>query len=71
MPRGTTHESDDTAQPVTTVLPSRGRLVVFSSGSEHPHRVTRVTSGERLALTIAFSCDKGAAIQDFLGRAAA
>ena len=69
MPRGTTYKSDGTAQPLTTVTPSRGRLVLFSSGSEHPHRVTRVTSGERLALTIAFSCDEGAAIHDFLGRA--
>jgi hypothetical protein len=31
-----------------------------------PHQVT---SGIRLALTIAFTCDESAAIQDFLGRA--
>ena len=55
--------------PVASVTPSRGKLVLFSSGSEHPHRVTRVTRGTRLALTIAFTCDGAAAIHDFLGRA--
>jgi hypothetical protein len=54
--------------PVATIVPKRGRLVLFFSGSEHPHRVTRVTSGTRLALTIAFTCDESAAIVDFLGR---
>ena len=55
--------------PVATVDPRRGRLVLFTSGSEHPHRVSRVTAGTRLALTIAFTCDESAAITDFLGRA--
>ena len=57
--------------PVATIGPRRGKLVLFSSGSEHPHRVTRVTSGTRLAITIAFTCDEEAGIEmkDFLGRA--
>lgn len=67
MPAGTTQGQQ--SQPVSTVKPSRGRLVLFTSGPEHPHRVTRVTSGTRLAITIAFTCDKRAAITDFLGRA--
>ena len=54
--------------PVATVEPRRGSLVLFSSGPEHPHRITRVTEGTRLALTIAFTCDERAAIEDFLGR---
>jgi len=54
---------------VADVQPAKGRLVLFSSGAEHPHRVTQVTSGTRLALTIAFTCHPEAAIQDFLGRA--
>jgi hypothetical protein len=58
-------------EPTLEVAPKRGRLVLFTSGHEHPHRVTRVTRGSRLALTIAFTCDDGAAIRDFLGRAAA
>ena len=54
--------------PIATIVPSRGKLVLFSSGSEHPHRVTRVTAGTRLALTVAFTCDQRAAVTDFLGR---
>ena len=51
------------------VPPTKGRLVLFTSGDEHPHRVTAVTKGTRVALTIAFTCDRQAAIDDFLGRA--
>jgi hypothetical protein len=69
MPPGTTHENGAGAPARHAVKPARGKLVLFSSGSEHPHRVTRVTSGTRLALTIAFTCDEGAAVADFLGRA--
>jgi len=57
------------AAALVAVPPTKGRLVLFTSGDEHPHRVTRVTAGERLALTIAFTCDERAAITDFLGRA--
>ena len=63
------HGGSSDSTPVATVDPRRGRLVLFTSGSEHPHRVSRVTAGVRLALTIAFTCDESAAITDFLGRA--
>lgn len=43
--------------------------MLFSSGHEHPHHVERVESGERLALTVAFTCDPEAALHDFLSRA--
>ena len=68
LPRGAA-DGDPAVLPTSTVKPRKGRLVLFTSGSEHPHRVTRVTSGTRLALTIAFTCDEGAALQDFLSRA--
>lgn len=67
MPPGTGQGAK--ATPLSVVAPRRGKLMLFSSGPEHPHRVTRVTSGTRLALTIAFTCDDAAAIEDFLGRA--
>lgn len=51
------------------VSPKPGRLVLFSSGHEHPHHVTEVTGGTRFAVTIAFTCDERAALTDFLERA--
>ena len=53
----------------TSLLAAVGRLVLFSSGREHPHHVEPVRSGERLAVTVAFTCEKRAAVQDFLARA--
>jgi predicted 2-oxoglutarate/Fe(II)-dependent dioxygenase YbiX len=44
-------------EPVT-VEPREGRLVIFSSGAENTHRVTRVGKGVRIALTTAFTCNK-------------
>ena len=35
----------------------------------HPHHVTKVTAGTRYAVTIAFTCDERAALEDFLARA--
>jgi len=43
------------------VEPREGRLVIFTSGAENTHRVTRVTRGTRLALTSAFTCSEEAA----------
>jgi predicted 2-oxoglutarate/Fe(II)-dependent dioxygenase YbiX len=51
------------------IEPRKGRLSMFTSGSENVHNVEKVTSGKRLALTIAFTCDRSKAIHDFLGRA--
>lgn len=39
-----------------TVEPRRGRLLLFTSGDEHPHWVAPVTDGTRFALTTAFTC---------------
>ena len=58
-----------TNESVAAVRPAVGRLVLFSSGREHPHHVEPVRSGERLAVTVAFTCEKRAAVQDFLARA--
>lgn len=38
--------------------PRFGRLVAFTSDAENPHQVEKVTSGVRIALTAAFTCDK-------------
>jgi len=48
------------------VEPRVGRLVMFSSEAENPHRVEKVTKGVRLALTAAFTCnaEKAASIPE-------
>eukprot|EP00960_Hanusia_phi_P039166 753784-Hanusia_phi.AAC.9 len=43
---------------IETISPKCGKLVYFTSGSENVHRVHKVESGLRYALTIAFTCDK-------------
>ncbi|XP_011311363.1 2-oxoglutarate and iron-dependent oxygenase domain-containing protein 3 [Fopius arisanus] len=48
----------------STVEPRKGRLLMFTSGSENLHAVERVTSGTRYALTVAFTCNSEAAISD-------
>lgn len=54
------------------VLPARGRLLLFTSGPENRHRVTRVESGVRLTLTVPFTCDPAAAVgPDWLAEARA
>jgi Rps23 Pro-64 3,4-dihydroxylase Tpa1-like proline 4-hydroxylase len=62
-----THPETST-QTLETVNPAKGRLVLFTSGAEHPHRVMRVTNGTRLTVTIPFTCDRRAAV-DVLSRA--
>jgi len=47
-----------------TIQPKLGRLSIFTSGSENPHYVEKVTSGERYALTVSFTCNKSLAITD-------
>jgi len=54
---------DDTSGNVT-VEPKLGRISFFTSGSENPHHVEKVTKGTRFALTISFSCDPKEAIKD-------
>ncbi len=54
-------------QTLSVVEPKAGRLSFFTSGHENMHYVEPVTSGERWALTIAFSCSAKDALQtDFL-----
>jgi predicted 2-oxoglutarate/Fe(II)-dependent dioxygenase YbiX len=40
-----------------TLRPRKGALLTFSSGIENPHRVTKVTKGERLAWSLWFTCN--------------
>ncbi|XP_057664661.1 2-oxoglutarate and iron-dependent oxygenase domain-containing protein 3-like [Diorhabda carinulata] len=47
-----------------TVEPRKGRVSMFTSGSENPHYVERVTEGLRFAITISFTCDATKAILD-------
>lgn len=42
----------------STVEPRKGRVSMFTSGSENYHYVEKVTDGVRYAMTVAFSCDK-------------
>ncbi|KYN15122.1 PREDICTED: 2-oxoglutarate and iron-dependent oxygenase domain-containing protein 3-like [Trachymyrmex cornetzi] len=48
----------------TTVEPRKGRVSIFTSGSENLHLVEKVKSGTRYALTVSFTCDENAAIFD-------
>ncbi|XP_076682824.1 2-oxoglutarate and iron-dependent oxygenase domain-containing protein 3 [Andrena cerasifolii] len=48
----------------TTVEPRKGRVSMFTSGSENLHAVEKVQSGVRYALTVSFTCDPNAAISD-------
>ncbi|KAJ8972222.1 hypothetical protein NQ314_000283 [Rhamnusium bicolor] len=47
-----------------TVEPRKGRVSMFTSGSENPHSVERVSEGLRFAITVSFTCDPLKAIQD-------
>lgn len=47
-----------------TVEPRAGRLSFFSSGSENLHRVEKVSSGTRFAITVSFTCDSAHSIAD-------
>ena len=47
-----------------TIEPKIGRVSIFTSGSENPHFVEKVTSGTRYALTVSFTCDPQYAIKD-------
>ncbi|KAK2587685.1 hypothetical protein KPH14_003802 [Odynerus spinipes] len=48
----------------STVEPRKGRVLMFTSGSENLHAVEKVKSGTRYALTVSFTCDVNAAISD-------
>lgn len=50
--------SEGDADAAAVVEPRFGRIVAFTSGAEHPHRVQQVSNGVRMALTAAFTCNR-------------
>lgn len=52
------------------IEPKAGRVVIFTSGHENPHKVERVASGQRFVLAFWFTCDERRAFQIFLDGAA-
>lgn len=61
---------DDFSAVEDTVEPRAGRAVVFTSGSENPHFVERVTGGQRFVLAFWFTCVPEREFEIFLdGRA--
>ena len=56
----------DDSKVEQVVEPLPGRTIIFSSGHENPHKVERVTSGERLVLAFWFTCDKAKEFEIFL-----
>ena len=49
-----------------TIEPRPGRVVVFTSGHENPHKVERVESGTRFVLAFWFTCTKEKEFEIFL-----
>jgi len=45
-----------------TIKPERGRLVIFSSGQENPHWATKFSSGIRVAMVSALTCNEKARV---------
>jgi hypothetical protein len=58
--------SSNSERPSVIVEPKRGRVAIFSSGPENPHKVDRVESGQRFVLSFWFSCDPKKEFQIFL-----
>ena len=48
------------------VQPSKGRLVMFSSGMENLHQVKQVTSGTRYVMSMWFTCNADRVFRNFL-----
>lgn len=48
------------------VEPKAGRVVIFSSGQENPHRVERLLSGQRFVLAFWFTCNPDREFEIFL-----
>jgi hypothetical protein len=55
-----------TGPPSLVVEPRAGRVIVFGSGRENPHKVTRVTGGTRYVLSFWFTCDSRREMHSFL-----
>ncbi|KAL3661002.1 hypothetical protein V7S43_014018 [Phytophthora oleae] len=50
----------------TVVEPARGRLMMFTAGSENLHAVRKVETGTRYVLSLWFSCDERKQFHNFL-----
>lgn len=50
----------------TVVEPARGRLMMFTAGSENLHVVRKVETGARYVLSLWFSCDERKQFHNFL-----
>ena len=48
-----------------TIVPEAGLVTMFTSGSENPHKVNKVTKGKRRALITAFTCDPKQSLGSF------
>jgi hypothetical protein len=57
-------ETDALAEQI--IEPKAGRVVMFSSGQENPHRVERLLSGQRFVLAFWFTCDPNREFEIFL-----
>jgi hypothetical protein len=57
---------DQDGHVVTTVEPKVGRVVLFSSGPENPHRVNQVREGVRFAMSLWFTCSRDRMMPSFL-----
>jgi hypothetical protein len=56
----------DSSQVDLVVEPRPGRMLIFSSGHENPHKVERVTAGQRLVLAFWFTCNPQKQFEIFL-----
>ena len=63
---GGTFSFNDGREREMVIKPRAGLLSLFTSGHENIHRVNKVLSGTRYALTIAFTCDPSKGVGDFL-----
>lgn len=57
-------EADPLSEQI--IEPRAGRIVMFSSGQENPHRVERLLSGQRYVLAFWFTCDPDREFEIFL-----
>jgi hypothetical protein len=65
-PPGENMDTTQDADATFIVEPVAGRVAIFSSGAENPHRVERVTWGQRFVLAFWFTCDAAKEFQIFL-----
>lgn len=56
----------DTSNVEMVVEPRPGRVLIFTAGHENPHKVERVSSGQRLVLAFWFTCDPQKQFEIFL-----